>query len=458
MTSRMKRREFLQRLTLEAAALGGVGLRTASARAEPGPAGARSRAWVGATLWVGDGQVLADAALLIDGERIVAAGKSVSIPAGAEIVQARGRVLAPGWIAVESPLGLVEIEQEPSTLDAAPRHEEQLEAIHAAYSAADAYNPLSTLIGVARQGGVTSAISTPEGGLVSGTSAWVDLIDRFPGPDLVREDVALHANVSELRKSTRPLALSRLREALESARLYARSPHDYDRGQTRPLGLSALDLRRLAQVLDGALPLVVRAARGSDMLRLLELGAGYQLRLIFAGAEEAWTVADQIAHARVPVVINPLENLPQSFSQLNTRRDNAALLERAGVPLLFSTFSAYTLHNLRQLAGNAVAFGTSRAAATRALAYEPSRSFGLDGEYGQLIAGRLANFCVWNGDPFELTSWAEEVVIRGRSTSTRSRQTELFERYRDLSRVPRGTSGLPPPSTEHYLNASRPND
>jgi hypothetical protein len=109
------------------------------------------------------------------------------------------------------------------------------------------------------------------------------------------------------------------------------------------------------------------------------------------------------------------------------------------------------------LAGNAVACGTSRAAATRALADEASRYFGLDGECGQLVAGRLANLCVWSGDPFELTSWAEDVVIRGRSMSLHSRQTELFERYRQLSRVPRGISGLPAPAIERstdVMNAS----
>jgi imidazolonepropionase-like amidohydrolase len=432
----VKRREFLRGClgSLAFAAVAGSSARASAA--EP------PRAWVGATLWLGDGQVIDDATLVTTGERITALAKGASVPSGAQVMQAHGFILTPGWVAVETALGLVEIER--PTLDAEPRAEEHGDPIHAAYSAADAYNPLSSLIGVARREGVTNAVATPRGGLVSGTSAWVELIDRFPGRPVVREDLALHANLFELRENSRPLALSRLRNALESARLYARSPQAFDQGQTRELGLSPLDLRRLAQVLGGNLPLVVRVARGADMLRLLELGDSYQLRLILSGAEEAWTVAPQLAAARVPVVVDPSDNLPTSFSALNSRRENAALLASAGVPVIFSSFDPYSVHNLRQLAGLAVASGASRTSALRALAFEPARAFGMGNEYGLLAPGRLANFCVWTGDPFELGTWAQEVVIRGRSVSTRSRQNELFERYRDLSRVPRGRAGLPP--------------
>jgi imidazolonepropionase-like amidohydrolase len=436
----MKRRHFLSSLVGQAVALAGSAAVSRVAAAEE-PA---LRAWVGASVWVGDGQIIEDATLLTSGSRITALAKAAPVPSGAQIVQAHGLVLAPGWVAVETPLGLVEIELEPSTVDAKPRGERGPDAIHAAYSAADAYNPLSALIGVARREGVTSAVVTPQGGLVSGTSAWVDLVDRFPGPALVREDLALHSNLFELRDSSRPVALSRLRDALESARLYARSPQAYDAGQTRELGLSPLDLRRLSQVIGGGLPLVVRVSRSADLLRLLELAATYQLRLILSGAEEGWTVAPQIAAAKVPVIVDPTDNLPVSFSRLNARRENAALLSLAGVPVVFSTFDPYLVHNLRQLAGIAVAAGLSRSAATRALSYEAARIFGMGNEYGLLAPGRAANFCVWTGDPFELGTWAQEVVIGGRSVSTHSRQNELFDRYRDLATVPRGRSGLPP--------------
>jgi imidazolonepropionase-like amidohydrolase len=433
----MKRRAFLSRCGVQAAILAGAELVPAPARAEE-----RVRAWVGATLWSGDGQITEDATLVVAGERISSVSKGAPIPGNAEIIQARGRVIAPGWVAVDSPLGLAE--PEPSRQAAAPRLERHHGPLRAAYSVADGYNPLSTLIGVARQGGVTSAVVTAQGGLVSGTGAWVDLSDRFPDDALVREDLVLSANVFESRGSDGPVAIAQLRDALESARSPARLPQAHEQAQAQDARLSPLDLRRLAQLLGGGLPLIVRVSRAADILRLLELGRSYQLRLILSGAEEGWRVAHQIAHARVPVIMNPLEPSRTSLSAPEARPDHAALLGEAGVPLMFSSFDPSLLHNLRHLAGNAVAAGLSRALATRALAFEAAHTFGLASDYGQLAPGRLANFCVWTGDPFELDTWAEDVILRGRSVSTRSRQTELFERYRDLSTIPRGRAGLPP--------------
>jgi imidazolonepropionase-like amidohydrolase len=432
----VKRRGFLT--GLGGLALAGLGV-SSSARAQ-----APLRAWTDATLWTGDGEVIEGGMIITAGERISSVGKAGPVPAEALVTSVRGAIITPGWVATESPLGLVEIDLEPSTVDSRQRREEASDTIRAGQSAADGYSPLSTLLAVARRDGVTSAVSTPGGGLVSGTSAWVDLVDRFPATAVAREDIALHANVFEIGDASRPYALSKLRDALQSARLYSRSPDAYDRGQTRDLELSVSDLDRLSRVFGGGLPLVVKVARGADILRVLSLAKGYALKLILSGVDEGWTVAQQIAAARVPVVLDPTSNLPASFSTLNSRRENAAILSAAGVNVIISTFDAHTVHNLRQLAGNAVADGLSRKAALRALCVEPATAFGMGQNYGLIAPGKVANFSVWNGDPFELGTWATEVVVRGQTTSLRSRQDVLFERYRDLRQVPRGRAGLPP--------------
>jgi imidazolonepropionase-like amidohydrolase len=387
--------------------------------------------------------VIEDGMVVVRDDRVVTVSKAGPLPEGAEVLDARGRTLTPGWIATETGLGLLEIELEASTVDVRPRSENHAPLVRAAYSAADGYNPLSTLLAVARREGVTSAVMTPEGGLIAGSSAWIDLLDSFPPSGLVREDLALHADVFETDRS-RPLAVSLLRDALESARLYARSPEAYDQGRTRPLSLPVRDLARIARVLGGALPLVVRVARAGDIQRLLALGREYGLRLILSGAEEAWIVAREVAAAAAAVIIDPTRNLPVSFSKLEARSENAALLAAAGARVVISTFDSHGAHNLRQLAGNAVASGLPADAALRALTSEAAKAFGLENDYGLLAPGRVANLCVWNGDPFELQTWAVEVVIRGRSVSTSSRQSALFERYRNLDHVPRGRAGFAP--------------
>ncbi|MEZ4337752.1 MAG: amidohydrolase family protein [Sandaracinaceae bacterium] len=207
--------------------------------------------------------------------------------------------------------------------------------------------------------------------------------------------------------------------------------------------MSRTDLEQVAGAPDGDYPVVLEVSRSSDILRALSFARDYGLRLVISGGQEAWMVAPQLAAADVPVILRPMTNLPASFSQLHARYDNAAILHRAGVRVIIAAEGAHGQRNLRQEAGNAIATGMPRDAALRALTLEPARTFGVDRDYGTVAAGRVANLVVWTGDPFELTTWARNVFVRGREIPTTTRQTLLFERYRRLENVPRGQRGLP---------------
>ncbi len=402
-------------------------------------------------LWTGEGEPAAGTVVIRDG-RIVAAGPNAAAPAGATRIDAAGGIVTAGLVAAGTPIGLVEIGAEDSTRDSAPESTEgePADPVRAAFSAADGFNPRSTLIPVARMGGVTSALSTPVGGLVPGTSAWLDLRGDTPAEMIARPDAALHVSLNDsgvaAAGGAMPSALMRLRELFEDARLYARSRAAYDRRGLRELSISRLDLERVNEALAGRIPVVVKVSRAADILRVLELARQYRLRLVLAGVEEGWRVADEIAAADVPVMVHPLSNLPTSFSALGTRYDNAALLAAAGARVILTTAMHHGAHDVRQLrqeAGNAVAWGMDRGAALRAVTVEPARVFGMDRDHGQLAPGQVANVVVWNGDPFELTTWATHVFVRGEPTPMTSRQERLFERYRDLSQVRLGHPGRP---------------
>jgi len=403
----------------------------------------------GGLIWTGEGEPTAGTVVIRDG-RIVAIGANVTVPAGAERVDADGGIVTAGFVAAGTPLGLIEIDLEDSTRDASPEGDEDAPAdpIRAAFSAADGFHPRSSLIPVARLGGVTSALITPVGGLVPGTSAWIDLLGDGPDEMLARPVAALHVSLNDSGVASAggamSSALTRLREVLEDARLYARSRAAYDRRGVRELSVSRLDLERIGEALAGRLPVVVRVSRAADITRVLALGREYRLSLVLAGVEEGWRVADEIAAADVPVMVHPLQNLPSSFSRLGTRFDNATLLAAAGVRLILTTAARHGAHDVRKLrqeAGNAIAWGLPRDAALRAVTSEPARVFGMGRDYGQLARGQVANVVVWNGDPFELTTWATHVFVRGRAAPMTSRQGRLFERYRDLSRVRQGHPG-----------------
>lgn len=413
---------------------------SAQPRTRTAPAPLPAFAITGARLRTGEGAPVENATVVVRGERIISVGAGAAAPSGATVIDATGLTLTAGFVSLMTPIGLAEIELESSTRDTG--HEgDDADAIRAAFSAADGYNPLSVLIPVARLGGITTALSVPDGGFVPGTSAWVDLAGRTPAS--VREPLAaLHVNFDDdgftAEHGARSAAMLALRELFDDARLYARSRAQYDRGEFRDTDISRLDLERVVAALNGEIPVVVRTARSTDILRVIALAAEYDLRLVLAGAEEGWMVAQEIADAHVPVIIEPLVDLPTRFSAIHQRYDNAALLSQHGVDVMLMAPGAWDIRNLRQEAGNAVAAGMDWDAALRGVTSIPARVFGMDADYGSVAPGKLANLVLWSGDPFELTTAVRRVIVRGSDLPLRSRQTELFERYRTLETTHRG--------------------
>ena len=147
-------------------------------------------------------------------------------------------------------------------------------------------------------------------------------------------------------------------------------------------------------------------------------------------------VAGEIARRNVPVVVKPLTNVP-TFESIGATLENAARLSKAGVVVALATFDTHNSRNLRQEAGNAVAYGMDHQAALEAITIVPARIWGVADRVGSIEAGKDADLIVWSGDPFELTTIAERVFIRGQEMSRDTRQRQLLERYRDLGMLGR---------------------
>src|SRR5437667_11630857 len=142
-------------------------------------------------------------------------------------------------------------------------------------------------------------------------------------------------------------------------------------------------------------------------------------------------IPNEISAAAVPVLVEPMDNIP-SFDALGIRYENASWLAKGGVKVALMETATENTRDLKQQAGNAVAYGMTWEQALRAVTLTPAEIFGVAGQYGSLEAGKIANVVVWTGDPFEFTTGVEHVFIRGREIPLRSRQTELLERYRTL--------------------------
>ncbi len=368
--------------------------------------------------------------VLIRGEQIEAVGPNVVIPPGAELIQAEGRWVTPGLIECHTQLGVHEISALTETVDASASTGD---AIHAALRMEEGINPRSALIPVARRHGVTSAVVTPIGGLISGRSAWLDLGEPQRTRDLYFGPVAMNASLGEVGASmagaSRALAVMRLAEVLDDARLYKKRGAAFEQNGLRKLAASRLDLEALQDVLERRIPLVLEARRASDIIGALRFAQREQLRPILYGADEAWLVAEELAKAGAFVAVNPESNLPGRMEQLGARPDNATILARAGVKLILTTESTHNASSLRFYLGNAVRAGLSHAAALEAATSAPAAAFGQKDRYGTLEKGRVANVVVWTGDPFEPRTFAEVVLIRGQRQPLETRQTKLRQKY-----------------------------
>lgn len=407
----------------------------------------------------GTGTIDRGTVVIRDG-RIAAVGPAVSVPAGAEVIDAAGGVIAPGFVAVDSGLGGIEVSALQDTNDL----RQSSNSLSAAFDLSWGLDPDSFTLPVARLGGITRAIVVPqhpgssgghvheddtagvgEGGLHSpglfaGQAAAIHLAE---GTDiLVQPRIAMVAPFGDagagVAGGARGAEFTLFREILREVRLYAANRAAYDRGNLRDLMLSRADLEALIPVAQGRMPLIISVHRAADIRNVLRLAQEEGLDIILDGAEEGWRVADEIAAAGVPVLINPLANLPQSFEVRGATMENAARLHAAGVVIAIkgNEGSVHRARETRYNAGNAVAHGLPYEAAIAAITVNPARIFGLESRFGGIRAGTAADVVVWTGDPLEPLSQPTAIFIEGRRQPLNSRALELRDRYQARTPLP----------------------
>lgn len=391
------------------------------------------------------GGTIRNGSVVVRGDRIIRVSRNKQAPPGALIVNIHGRVLAPGFIDIVTSLGLAEIWAVGSTVDG---RSTENDPVRASFQARTAFNADSVVIPTARAGGVTSALAVPVGGLVSGQSAWIDLFAFRGHARIVRPALALHfqlgARVARELETSRGSAVEKIHELLDDALFYEKNKGDFEKRRLRKTAAGRRDLAALLEVLKGRRHAFFYANRASDIRAALAIARKYKIKALIVGGADAWRLTRELRLSRTPVILNPFHNLPRNFDQLRARSDTAAILDRAGVRVVISTLDAYDwrhrVHVLRQAAGNAVREGMKRTSALAAITIQPARALGMQGNYGSIAAGKMANLVVWSGDPLELSSRVEQMFISGRRVSLDNRQRALMRRYRTLPK-----RKIPPP-------------
>ena len=368
--------------------------------------------------------------ILISEKTIVGIGTNLIIDGNTRVIEVNGLPVTPGLISPMSNLGIVEI----NALDVTRDDESDL--LSAGFSIFNAFNPHSTGIPWNRSNGVTSAMSTPSASSFPifglGSHFVLDGSLEIKGS----KDIAMFGRLGSSYGS-RAETLSILESLLDIGKMVKTLSIEeiLEMNLADQLELQSQDIIALGKVVNDGMPFVIETNRAVDILQALFMKKKYGLNLVLVSVEEAPMVLDQLKESNTPVIIDPMDNIPNSFDELGSSLDLGKILDQAGIPIMFSTQRSHNYHLMRQGAGNAVAYGMSYETAIKGMSNTVAQTFRLDNR-GSIETGKLADVIVWDGDPLEPSSFPKIVMIEGKLQDLSSRSTQLTERYTNTENKP----------------------
>jgi imidazolonepropionase-like amidohydrolase len=426
---------------------------TAAAHGSPEIPGApqnRAIVLVGGTVHPVSGPAIEAGMLLFDGGKIVAVGRDVQVPEGAQRVDLKGQHVYPGLIDANSQLGLVEV---PTIRGSRDQSETGL--VNPNVRAEVAFNPDSELIPVARSGGVLSVLTVPSGGLIRGMSACMQL-DGWTWEDMcLKGAIGLHVSwpcmqpieawwVEESagqQSENRERALKTIRQALADARAYRTAKQACADGKG-PQPERDARWEAMIPVLEGKTPVLIDALDVQQIQAALALAEAEGLRPIIVGGYDVLECAALVKKHDVPVILGGVHRLPQ-------RRDEAydaaftlpARLREAGIRFCIAGelggsagMQASNLRNLPYHAATAAAYGLPADEALKSITLYPAEILGVADSIGSLEAGKDATLIVTDGDPLEIATHVTAAYIQGRAVSLNDRHKRLWEKYKEKYR------------------------
>lgn len=406
----------------------------------PGPPQSRPIALVGGTIHPVSGQPIEDGMVLFENGKISAVGRDVELPERTREIDVSGHHVYPGLFESHSAMGLTEIASVRATVD----HSES-GSLNPNVKANVAVNPDSTIIPVTRSNGVLLAVSAPRRGTISGRASVLQL-DGWTYEDMtLKADVALQVNwprmqpvfrapgdeSPEEQNEERDDALAALRKIFRDARTYAKA---------RAAGKQKFDVRleSMQPVVNGTIPLLVRADALNQIQSAVAFAAEQNVRLMILGGYDAPLCAELLKQHDVPVIVSAAHRRPRRRSDDYDAPYTLALrLHQAGITYCISGVDRSETTNARNLpyeAAQAVAFGLPRDEAIRAITLYPARIFGVENRVGSLEAGKDATIFVCTGDPLETPTQVTHAWIQGRTVDLNDKHKSLYRKYSEKYR------------------------
>ena len=402
----------------------------------PTPANNRLFAITNTTLVPVVGPKVANGTVVIRDGKIAAVGAGVTVPAGATVIDGRGLFVYPGMIDSGTRLGLVEIGSVPGGQDT-----QELGQFNPQDDVLTAVNPHSTHFGITRANGITSLITSAEGGLIQGTAALIDLAGWTPNEMAEVGRVAMVMTYPRVggggrfggrrggpgaggdAAETQNRQVRELTDYLRNAKAYNERPNPVPQN---------LAYAALGPALRGEVPVVFDVQTEGQIRGALALADSFKLKPVLRGATEAWMLADTLAARKVPVIVGPMVSVPEGEAPYDAIYAMPGVLAKAGVMIAFQTNDGGEgdSRNLPYNAALATAYGLDPEEALRAITINPAKIWGVGDRLGSLETGKVANLFVTTGDPLDVRTQVRHVFIRGQLMPWDDRHTELYEKFR----------------------------
>jgi len=386
--------------------------------------------------------------VLIRDGKIEAVGTNVTVPAGAQTIEGRGLSVYPGMIDLGTNMGLVEVPQGANgTVDTS-----EVGELNPNAKAIIAVNPHSAHIAVTRVEGITTTLSAPTGGLISGQAALINLLGTSPREMALVPQAALVINYPRIggggggfggfqqqpANLTETLAanerqVEQVRKMLRDAEAYGRTQDAYAKDKSLPRPERNVVLESLVPYVRGEQPVIFRADREAEIRGALRFAEEMKLKPIILGGDDAWKVASLLKEKNVPVILTGIFSLPnREDDAYDVLYEEPAKLQQAGVRFCISTGDAGAeVRNLPLYAGMAAAFGLSKADAVKAVTLYPAQILNVADRLGSIEVGKIANLVVTDGDLLEIRTHIKYLLIDGRPVVLTSRHTELNDAFKN---------------------------
>lgn len=381
--------------------------------------------------------------LLIENGKISRIGKNIQAPSGAEVIDASGKYVYPGLVAVMTAVGVTGYPRAGNDTDETGTSTPQMDPY-------DAINPEDDCIDVTRVGGVTT-VHTISGSrsVINGKSVILHLGGTLAEDMIAKRYVAQIFNIGATEQnkypSTRPGVVSYLKTKLNQAKEYAKKQNKKDQkpggdkkseNDKEDFSKRDLAMEALIPVVTGKVTALFITNNEVTIRNALSIIEEYNLEGIIRAGSGILKYADRIAKAKIPVIWAGTESVPQRWEPHDLNYHTASVLAEKGILFTFDSGGrgpgSRNVRNITRPAAISVAHGLSEKHALEALTINPAKILGIADEVGSLEKGKIANVAIWTGSPLQGRSRVETVIIKGKLIPMTSFQTRLYDKFRKI--------------------------